>query len=81
MALRLMTLATVLMLLASLMIGATLALARTAHAEVAKLCDGTAQRNSASCAKLPLSLQADPDSPKRPYQETLAAMALRIDII
>lgn len=81
MALRLMTLATVLMLLASLMIGATIALARTAHAEVAKLCDGTAQKNAASCAEtLPLQ-QADPDSAKRPYQETLAEMALRIDII
>jgi hypothetical protein len=68
-----MTLATVLMLLACFMIGATIALANPVKAADTVDTYVSAPRDTQRpVAKTPHLQQADPDSAKRPYQETLA---------
>lgn len=73
MLIRLMTLATVLMLLACLMLGATIALARSAKSfEINSLHVATDATTSASPLTTTQPVQADPDVPRAPYQENLA---------
>jgi hypothetical protein len=71
MILRLMTLATLLMLLACFMIGATIALAHSAKAVDLGEPPVSAAEETPAPSTAPFQ-QADPDSAKRPYQETLA---------
>jgi hypothetical protein len=72
MVIRLMTVATVLMLLACLMIGASIAWAGTVHAAPVTDTQATARQDAAmSSNHSALPQQADPDSAQRPYQETL----------
>ncbi len=73
MVIRLMTVATVLMLLACLMIGASIALALPLHAaEMADAHPATRQDATPPSNHAVLPQQADPDSAQPPYQETLA---------
>lgn len=74
MLIRLMTLATVLMLLACLAIGATLALAKSAHADEVTLAVDPAQvQNDPSSIKDAPLLQGDTAVAAGPYQPNLAA--------
>lgn len=74
MVIRLMTVATVLMLIACLMIGASIALAWPVRAAESADADPAIRQDTVvSPASVILPQQADPDSVKRPYRETLAA--------
>lgn len=68
MVIRLMTLATVLMLLACLMIGATLALAGASHARAAEVQTSPSAQDQQSATPV----QADPVATPVPYQPNLA---------
>ena len=73
MVIRVMTLLTLLMLLACLMIGASIALAwPVGAAETADVHPAVLQDVATPSNHLALPQQADPDSAQRPYQETLA---------